>query len=894
MLVAGLPGPRCLGVQRPGRLLLAVQPIAQRLAEHIGAVRVAVLQDRLRGSFVDPLPGNQVRLAHPGLTHGALLPRPRGSGTSADDYPGPNAQHCGPGWPVLTAPTTAPTRPATRSLADELRAWPDERLAALLRARPDLAAPVPPDLGVLAARAGVRLSVLRALEQLDAFTLALVDALVLADEPAALDVVRAWARPAPGAQVAAGVQRLRELALVWGGDDALRTVGAVREVCGAAPAGLGRPVAQLLARTPQRQLDAVCMTLGLPTGAGAAGIAGLFGDRRRLDGLLGPLDAPQRQVLRALADGPPHGQVRDAMRQVTPAEADSPVRRLLATGLLVAVDVETVELPREVGLALRADAPLGALQVTEPGLPVERRAAGEVDRAAGQAADDAVRRTEALLEGWSAQPPAVLKSGGVGVRDLRRTARDLDVTEPVAALLVEVAAGAALLDASAAPDPQWLPTPAYDVWLGQPAEQRWTALAQAWLDLTRLPGLVGQRDECDKVLAPLAPELDRPGAPADRRRLLDLLAELPRGAATSTDGARATLVWRAPRRGGRLRDLVLSLSWDEAGVLGLTGRGGLSGPARELLAGRPRDAARALAGLLPEPLDHVLVQPDLTVVAPGPLQTDLARELALVADVESTGGATVYRVGEASVRRALDAGRSAGELHELFRSRSRTPVPQALRYLVDDVSRRHGRLRVGAATSYLRCDDEALLTEVLAHRRAGPLRLRRLAPTVVVSEVPANQLLEDLRAAGFAPAAEGGDGALLVARREQRRTPARPRPYRSGEPGALGAEQAALAVTALRAGDLAARATRRTAAPTARASVPDTLAFLQDAARSRRQVWLGYVDAQGRATSRVVEPRSVEGGYVTAYDHLRREDRTFSVARVTGVAELEVDANVGG
>ena len=51
---------------------------------------------------------------------------------------------------------------APRSLADQLRGWPDDRLAALLEARPDLGTPTPQDCGQLALRAGTRTSVLRA------------------------------------------------------------------------------------------------------------------------------------------------------------------------------------------------------------------------------------------------------------------------------------------------------------------------------------------------------------------------------------------------------------------------------------------------------------------------------------------------------------------------------------------------------------------------------------------------------------------------------------------------------------------------------------------------------------------------------------------------------------
>ncbi|GAC1439956.1 MAG: helicase-associated domain-containing protein [Mycobacteriales bacterium] len=778
----------------------------------------------------------------------------------------------------MSRPGSTTVESSPRSLADELRSWPDERLARLLQARPDLATPIPPDLGVLTARAGVRLSVLRALESIDAFTLALLDGLVIADSPASCAQLSALL---DGADIHEGLDRLRDLALVWGEDEALHVIGAVREVLGVQPAGLGRPLAACLARHSDRQISPLAETLGVE---GLDGLVELFANRQRLQAVVDRAGDEERKVLAALAAGPPLGQVRDALRS---GPVDSPVRWLLAHGLLVAVDNGTVELPREVGLLVRGKAPLGGVRPTPPELEVTRPKA--IDATAAHAAADVVGKTEALLEQWSAEPPGVLRAGGVGVRDLKRAAQLLACTEPVAALLIEVAAGAGLIDQSPDFDPLWLPTPAYDVWLGMPTELRWVGLARSWLGLSRLPRLVGERSDRDKAAAPLGPDVDWPAAPAERRRVLAVLLEAPAGAAVAADSVTGLLRWRAPRRGGRMRESLPQWTLEEAETLGLTGRGGLSSYGRVLFDGTDRDVARALGALLPAPLDHVLVQPDLTVVAPGPLERDLAKQLGLAAAVESTGGATVYRVSEASVRRALDAGRAASDLHELFRTRSRTPVPQALTYLIDDVARRHGRLRVGTATSYLRCDDEALLAEVLAAKKAAGLRLRRLAPTVLTSAAPVNEVLDVLRSLGYAPGAEAADGALLVAAAEPHRTALRARPPRHSDV-VLGQEQARLAVTALRAGDVAARAARRTpATPASRTSTADTLAFLQDASRDRRQVWIGYVDAQGRATSRVVEPRSVEGGFVAAYDYLRGEDRTFAVHRITGVAPVNED-----
>src|SRR5688500_15615000 len=276
--------------------------------------------------------------------------------------------------------------------------------------------------------------------------------------------------------------------------------------------------------------------------------------------------------------------------------------------------------------------------------------------------------------------------------------------------------------------------------------------------MPRLPGLIGRKDDAGRPIPALSDGVRRPLAPRDRRRVLAGLAELPPGTAPGSAAALADLLaWRAPRRGGRLRDEVVAWTVAEGTALGVVALDAISAPGRAVLADPDRIVA-ALRAVLPEPVDHVLLQADLTAVAPGPLEAGLARELDLMAEVESAGGATVYRFTEATVRRALDAGRSAADLHALLERRSATPVPQGLTYLVDDVARRHGRLRGGAAASFLRSDDEVLVAEVLAHPDSIGLELRRIAPTVVVSPLPLVELMDALRAAGFSPAAEDPAG----------------------------------------------------------------------------------------------------------------------------------------
>ena len=741
--------------------------------------------------------------------------------------------------------------PAT-SLADWLRSASDDELAALLQARRDLATPPPSDSTVLATRAGTAGSTARALEDLNTFTLAVLDALLVTDadtEPVAINTVEDLL----GADPRPALERLKARAVAWGDDDALRVLPVTREIVGPFPAGLGASVPEL-------------------AGFDAA-----------------DLSEDERGVLGALAAGPPIGRSRDAAIEVPVERATTPVQRLLARGLLLRRDRGTVELPREVALALRGGHSCSPGALREPGLPANRHQQSTVDEAAAGEAMEFLRRMEALLVLWSEQPPPVLKSGGLGVRELRRLAREVEVDDPRATLLAELAVGAGLVADSGSTAPEWVPTTLTDTWLASAPGQRWLTLTQAWLDLPRLPGLAGQRDAKDKAMAPLSDDLRRPLAPLSRRRVLDSLADLPSGAGVqSVDELVSVLAWRAPRRGGRLRDETVRWTMAEAAALGVIALGALPTATNALLDDNRTRALAAMVDAMPAPIDHVLVQADLTVVAPGPLEPELAAEIKTVADVESAGHATVYRIGEASVRRALDAGRTAHELHELFGKRSATPVPQALTYLIDDVARRHGRLRGGAAASFLRCDDEVLVAEVLGAKVAAEYELRKIAPTVLVSPVPLAELLEALRAAGFAPAAEGPDGRVLDLRPSGRRIPPRPRPNRRviPEPAGLNPEQIAPVVAHLRAGDRAATRRRgaevRLPAGGGRSDTAATMALLARATREKREVWIGFVDSHGTASQRIVTPAQVGGGILMSTD-----DERYPLHRITSAALVE-------
>jgi hypothetical protein len=743
-----------------------------------------------------------------------------------------------------------------RSLADDLRHRSDAQLEVLFATRPDLLHPVPTDLGQLAVRATTSPSVSSALDALNHIELSVCEVLAALTDPAARTDVHDGLAGATGYQgdaIDAAIDRLLISALVWGDDEELHLVRVARESFGAYPCGLAASFADSRRKVREYGTKKNLATKTLASGSDDV-----------------------REIMGQLLWGTPAGTMRQANRSVRIEDAKSPLEWLLAHELIVPTSDNSVVVPREVSLALRDGLLLKEIK-TDHGFPVLGNAdVKRINDTGAHAALDFVRLVETLLETWSIEPPAQLRGGGLAIRDLAAAKDLLRVSEHLTALVIEVAYASGLLGADTSDG--WLPTAAYDRWLSIDDASRWTLLAQSWRDMARAAHVVGG-DGSDRTNA-LTSAVERGFINPLRISLLGIYIGLPDGSTTSAAILTDHLDWHRPRRSSMVRAAAVSAVLDEAATLGVTALGAITSFGKTVAEGK--DPTKVLGALLPAPVDHVIVQADLTALAPGRLPANQRRTMAVIADVESTGAATTYRFTESSIRRALDQGQSAHDILDFLSGLSRTPIPQPLSYLIEDVARKHGVLRVGVASIYLRCDDEQLVATVQADRRLANLKFRQLAPGIVVSSSPADIVLEKLRGAGYAPVAESAEGTVLIHRPDTKRTATKvaPAPVTVTGPSS---RLVAAAVKALRAGERV-DSSKPASTNGPRTTTSQTLALLNDALAKGKEVWIGYADKGGMTSERIVEPLTITGGFLTAFDVRTNEVRTFTIARITGAA----------
>ncbi|KUM34763.1 helicase-associated domain-containing protein [Arthrobacter sp. EpRS71] len=809
-----------------------------------------------------------------------------------------------------------------RALSKELEARSDNSLRALFAARPDLISPMAPDFAALAARASARVSVQRALERLNKPEMQVLETLHLCTNADTGHSISAAGlkKVIAGSTLSALdpiLAKLQELALVHRADPPAGSpatssrqrfylpVGSLKDVIGIYPAGLGRSYTELVRLQPAFTQRVVQLVAELHHSG-----AGIHPASTPMDAAL----ALQRwtstpESLRAiLATAPDRtmglldkfgswamGAVPQAQRRasVTHESHDvGPIDWLLARGLLVPLDAGHVELPHSVGLALRGGAIVDDFTLTPPVPELGHTSAALRRNAAMGAIAEILRLTAELLFAVREQPLATLRSGGVGVRELRRLAESIRLGVHESAVLLELCAMAGLLrldvDSST-----WVQPPSLE-WLNLPRQEQWLWLVNAWLASERAPSLVGQpltgpsssaahQGAAGTTINALSAEAQRPDAPVVRRRVLEILNELtteaaaPDGKAPVLD-ARAVLQraeWAQPRMSRRFSSLVRGIL-EEASLLGLMGSGALTQLGSAMADGQPEKAMTILGEHLPAAVNHILLQADLTAVAPGYLAPELSETLQLMADAEGQGPASIYRFSATSVRRALDAGQDAESLLAFLREHSATDVPQPLEYLIQDTASRHGRLRIGTSASFIQSDDETAITDLLLEARTSALSLVRIAPTVLTSSASPRETARVLRELGLSPAVQEAETAVVRFKRTTA-LPGSARPVYTAPRTAPPDDDVEAQLSVLR---------QHRAVPaeaTGEASTQLGLETLQKAIRLKQAVTMNVVDSLGNANTETVVPVSVSGGRVRVFDPAKDTERVLSIHRIIDV-----------
>ncbi|MBC9943754.1 helicase-associated domain-containing protein [Leucobacter sp. cx-328] len=459
----------------------------------------------------------------------------------------------------------------------------------------------------------------------------------------------------------------------------------------------------------------------------------------------------------------------------------------------------------------------------------------------------------AVIRALSQAPLRLNRTGKPQTTAVRGLAEQHGTTEDEAFAVLALARAASLLVASDADS--LVPAAAGLRWLADPQAERWLTLAAATLP---------------------APEV-LTYALADRTNVTAALTDLPR-------------LFPFVSQATRDEAACTAATWD---ALGVTVDGQLSAAGEAMLAG-DLAAAREAAEELPAPVPGVYVQPDLSVIVPGPLAAADEAALAECTIPEHIGVASTLRVTEAAMMSAFDRGVSEATIRATFERLSLTGVPQPLDYLISAAASRTGSLIVHEHDGFngrarLEVRDPALTATLLVDRTLAHLQLHYAEPVPGEATEPDNRTLySQLRADHVL-------SALIEAR------------YPAMAPSFMTdpalAQQAASATEAATA-ETAASATATPVTSDMEPAPTDSITALVDRVSSVNSQSDGLGDIPGRLalahkdklTMRVtveirgdrrdfvVTPISIGAGRVRALDVQAGVERTFPVAAIT-VAE---------
>lgn len=457
-----------------------------------------------------------------------------------------------------------------------------------------------------------------------------------------------------------------------------------------------------------------------------------------------------------------------------------------------------------------------------------------LDRRAAETATRTISAVSGLLSTLATQPARELAKGGLSLPDTKRIAErariellDVERVHRLATL-----AGLSLCDGRT-----WYAAAESTEWLNSSLAQRWVRLATAlW---------IAAPVELREAAALLASEAPR--AETTRSRWVELLHWQYPALEHPTEMVTAFLISAEP--------LGLTVSSELSSI----GRGLAANEAPELLFER---AER----FLPPETSQLYVQPDCSIVVPGPPTPEMDRMLRSFADCEQVDLASTYRVSAASINRALAEGSSLAEFRSFLTDVSLTGVPQPVEFLLTQAAEQFGRVRVRTydeppIQTAVRSLDPHLIEVLLVDQSVQALAFQRRGDELVSRADVTNTLLS-LDAARYPAALENEHGDIV---------PMRPHLAGAPDPRAAGDPVEAMwqRVRAQRSGrdDAGAWLSRQ----------------IEIAVKARARLLVEVQLPGGGSTEYLLEPTGIAGNRLRARDRRADIERTLPLSSIITV-----------
>ena len=355
----------------------------------------------------------------------------------------------------------------------------------------------------------------------------------------------------------------------------------------------------------------------------------------------------------------------------------------------------------------------------------------EVDRDSGIATFETIQALTELVFDVEQRYIREVGKKNVGLPDIKRLAQHVRQTNDFAREIFELANHSDLIGLA---NSRWQLGPISTLWLKWTPKQRHLHLLETWL------GLVGKASAHDLLAGIKATSSGGVISLAD-----ELIRNYP-----YADSAINSKITR-----------VVSL----AERIGLANNGWLSSWALAALDDDSESAAHQASRFLPEPQRKLICQADLSLIAPGPLPTDVEIAVRRFAETEQIGMASTYRMSALSISHGLETGMTEEQIRSWLLELTDKPLPQPVDYLIREAAQRFGRLTISAGELETKCMikslDAVLLAQILNDTKLKPFAMYAMPDGSIGCRFEPEMVYFGLREAGFSAVRINVDGKVI-------------------------------------------------------------------------------------------------------------------------------------